>query len=361
MMAYAQAVTNPFSPLAVGARVPDLYSYPSSTFKTEGTFQVKTDGTGIMSFALTGIPWMMALNTSAGISPFQGSILESVNANGNTISCQPYDAVSLQTKCGTYRVVGAGYMITSMLTPTATTGRVMMAAVPISGHNPGPKIMSSGTAASYATNSNDIICTMTGMTGNVHSTAHLPSTMLELPNSVEFPLAAIIGDAVQVTHNICSPHAFEYHTSNVNQNYGRNAANTADLVDNNGESIPGLTVIYEDSTQLDHSGKDMIWVRVEGAPANTVVLDVKYIFHFEGTPYLPSGVVPADRFTSSAASAPPVDPIGHLKFLSEISNHPAIRFLGRAAFNGLAAAGRRHYGHSTSAVGLIQGMAGMGI
>lgn len=37
---YHAALVSPFHPLAIGAQVPDLYSYPTSTYHAEGTVVV---------------------------------------------------------------------------------------------------------------------------------------------------------------------------------------------------------------------------------------------------------------------------------------------------------------------------------
>ena len=62
------ALQNPFDPKVCGVRIPDPYSYPTSSFKTEGTLSVTSDALGSASLLMLAQPYLSFINMNISSS-----------------------------------------------------------------------------------------------------------------------------------------------------------------------------------------------------------------------------------------------------------------------------------------------------
>jgi hypothetical protein len=219
-----------------------------------------------------------------------------------------------------YRLVGVGYQVRNLMPPTTATGRLIIAKVPCTGPIPGPAILSS-SVAQYGDGLVPLYCGIN--TGA--STTGFPTDILELPDAQEFTLQDIISDAVQITLKPISPAAFDFSdTSNdiqinsaVSMVAGDAVVNATSLISTGYSSVSGEVV----------KGWDCALVTAFGFPASTVAFEVKYIYHFEGTPFTENT---AGALTPGAQPTTHVNPMGHSKVLSAVLKQPSMKFVTSA-------------------------------
>lgn len=59
---YLKALSDPFSPEAVGIRIPDPYPYPTIGYRSEGLITVTSNSSGIASVLLLPHPFLSLVN-----------------------------------------------------------------------------------------------------------------------------------------------------------------------------------------------------------------------------------------------------------------------------------------------------------
>jgi len=148
---YAAALNAPFSEAALGAQIPDIFSYPTDTKHFRQSFTIKTDINGNWEGVLLPSPVFsvaapmrcIADNTytkslEGGVDLF-GADVEVPSASvvsgtsGNLLAMQVSSCAKVETLAGIferYRVVGWGYKLRAITSVNATAGRVKVASIP---------------------------------------------------------------------------------------------------------------------------------------------------------------------------------------------------------------------------------------
>ena len=145
---YISAVLNPFSKNALGAQVPDLYSFPtvSKVLKTE--LKIRTDADGNMDFTLlpslfqsilTGVPSGSAnSNINLGTTGSDGNFQITATAfpTGASNGLWNLGGVSVPSfvngQFSKYRIVGWGARVRALIAPINQRGRLIFASNPSS-------------------------------------------------------------------------------------------------------------------------------------------------------------------------------------------------------------------------------------
>lgn len=352
--AYRVALSNPFSQLASGAKVPDLFGYPTTTFRLEATIQLVTNGNGVASGVLLPIPHFPYLNCPGTSTNMTGITVPWNNTAGQYIAGTAWNMNKMSTSLSNFRVVAAGHQISNLLPPLSLTGRLIAATTPIVGPVPSYGYLTTSTTNTLKTD--DILSVATGVgLINTHVNTHLPSSMIALPTAVELPLAEIQGQVLAVNHSITGPGAFDFHNTwsydSATPGMGSFEAEDYGMI-----NITTAVTKLSSHDSMNFVGRDAILLRVEGAPANVPVLEIKTIFHIEGSPYLSLVALPGGFTDSSEPS--PVAPMEHLRMLTEISQMPVFKILGREALNQASSYLRRKAGHNGrgTLANLLQGL-----
>jgi len=151
---YAAALNAPFSEAALGAQIPDIFSYPTDTKHFRQTFTIQTDASGNWEGVILPSPCFsiaapfQATSLSAGAPVLAKTItggqscfadtasvpLSIVNGGtGNTPAMQVNACVKVDTLSAIYqqyRVVGWGYKMRAISSVNTTAGRVQIASIP---------------------------------------------------------------------------------------------------------------------------------------------------------------------------------------------------------------------------------------
>jgi len=314
---YKLALTDPFHPDAIGAQVPDMYSYPTATYHAEGTVTIASNAGSIANLLLNWHPF-------ASMVDMTGASVNSTGMSAYTNSTTTYAAVSqanLAAVLTNWRLVGAGFQIRNLQPPTTATGRLIAASIPTVGDMPGPANLSANIIPNRY-----VASLITGIdTGAVNT--GFASDILELPEADEITLQDIINEVFEIHLKPLSPDAFNFHSA---QNYV--ATNTTqDLVGGAAFTV-GTGVIASGSADnanlTECAGWDCVLINANGLPASTNnCFEIKYIYHFEGTPSLPSTqgtLVPGSNITKH------VNPIGHMAVLQQALNSPGFKLCSKA-------------------------------
>jgi hypothetical protein len=265
---------------------------------------ISSNANSVASVLLTANPLYSTVDMTGSSVTATG---QNVAGNSTTI----YSAIAqgaLQSALSNSRVVGVGYRIKNLIPPTTATGRVIFAAVPCVGDVPGWT-----STIGQAVQNNAMCEKLTGITVGtlgVSTSLGLPSSILTSPDSQECTLQDIIATTVQAVVKPISPAAFEFH-------------NTSPQTTISGGTISGTSVTYsvagveeyvDNSDMVAYRGWETILLRFEGVPASSVIAEIEYVFHIEGTPAFPTsgfGVLMPD-----AAPKTHININGHNQILS---------------------------------------------
>jgi hypothetical protein len=341
---YAASLLDPFSTLALGAQVPDMYSFPTATYHAEGTLSFGNSSTaGLASWLILPHPTITALDTLGTVSTNMTTNLQSY-----TTATGVYAAVTapnLYAALSNFRVVGMGIQIRNLMAVTAATGRIIIAPIPIAGPIPGPGLLA--TAGGGGPVGSQIAQNCTGV-------GAFNGNLLDLPGSVEFAIQDIMVQGVESHFVPITPNAFNFHA----------AANTSQVGSDyqiGGEYQTGgaiATTALDASPYEDATGWTAWAVYAEGLPsaATGSLLEVKYILHLEGSPRLAPGTGSNGQMVPAATNKSHVNPVGHLATLQKVLQSPWVKnvaSIGMSAVTGVVKKGAREAGlASLAALGL---------
>jgi hypothetical protein len=318
---YGFALADPFNDKAIGARVPDMFSAPTVTYRARGTMTIGSNASGVASLLLNAAPHISTIDMTGS------SVTTSGQQNYPTTNAGVYQSATISNLYGdfsTYRVVGAGWKIRNLLPPTSATGRIIIAPAASVGVVPGP-----GYLTLYSSTNEILARDLVGIdTGS--TTSGFLSDILEFPDSVEYTIQDIISNSISLNSKPLSPQAFNFANTNLN-------------INNTGPSETG-DVFYTTSSGLVAGGEnanDRIYgwesfmLRAEGLPVSTAAcFEVQYVVHLEG---IPPSLVGAGQLCPAIVPVSHVDINGHNTVLSKVLSSPSIRFatdLASSGFNG---------------------------
>lgn len=254
---YLACRLHPFDRRAEGARYLDEFSYPTATSKVEGVFYLTTNASGQAACCITPDILLTFFCTTGTLTSNAAYGL----ATGVYAATRHTQLANLYSM---YRVVGGGIQVRNVQQPVSTQGSLFMA-----------KTSSNGN-----TLSNDAITavasqlTPSSLLRYTSSMLNIDTRILNLPYSTETTLQDVIQHHSSASFQVCSPAAYMFRPADDFSGLG-GACN---------KGVPtfnGATQVAMDS-QSNMSGLDNILIYVAGAPASTMVVEVKYCFHVEG-------------------------------------------------------------------------------
>ena len=151
---FAAALNAPFSTVALGAQIPDVFSHPTDTRHFRATFNVRPDANGGGEFVILPSPLMSVACPSQGLASGVGGVTGTlittgykVTEPGNNVSitaavvaqANPQNVVNvygctdmptMNSIFSQFRVVGWGYKIRALTNLSNTQGRVACASIP---------------------------------------------------------------------------------------------------------------------------------------------------------------------------------------------------------------------------------------
>jgi len=301
---YKAALMNPFSKLALGARLPDEFSLPTATYHMHGRMAVQAVGTSSnCSFMFSGQPFQTFMCGQTTAAQFSASALSSYAQNATLFYATT--ETTLATQFSSYRIVSSGVKIRGLQPLLGATGRIIVARVPVNTQLPGPTLLS---GLAFSTPSL-LLQNIVGIP--LDSNNEIPVNILELPESGEFTLGQLATGEIAINNRICSSDAYRMHST-----LGSTVVNTTQafgMALSSGDSYANTSASTESFDTVISAGQTAILVRCEGLPpganadARLPVLDVEFIIHVEGVPTISTSssalFVPA---TMQAKSSPAV-------------------------------------------------------
>jgi len=308
------ALHRPFADEALGARVPDMFSAPTVTYHTKGTVTVASNVSGIASVLISPNPLLglvdMTTDSVASTSMYRYSSSSQYAATS---------LVNLQGAFSTYRVVGMGVRIKCLIAPTTAIGRIIVAPFNVSSGGPGPASL---TGIGWQ---NQQIAQLLGSPFQGSSTTSgLPSTIIELPCSQEYTLQDIITNTVEFWSKPVGPGAFEFHNTYNNVNIaGASTYTSSNSVTAVAGTISASVSDLEDVSSF--KGWQGLLIRGEGLSEEVTNFEVEYIYHFEGTPAVPTTT--SGQIVPTVPANTHIDIVGFHNTLSNVLGDQPIKLV----------------------------------
>jgi len=341
---YAAALNAPFSEEALGAQIPDIFSYPTETKHFRQSFLITSDKNGNGEFILMPSPLfsvtapLQDVNGTAPegqgtassdiitqgfiVSPglpngFAGSDIQGPGAGDiNTMSIHACTTSTVMAQVfSQYRVVGWGYKIRAIGSLSTTQGRLQVATIPAPRQLPNMNLFSSANSfwPQY-----DAYALMFGVTGGQGSRASF-ATAFQLPSAQDTYLNGFSGRLLDypITTEVTAValqnvplrghgklHTREFETFRETQRVVGpevyDDAEHATIVtafeyrDANGNATPiplNNTSALQNDTFGPNSmcGWNQVLVSMQGFVPKSTVLEVELIYHVEGIETIATG------------------------------------------------------------------------
>jgi len=271
--AYTKALLDPFSPMALGGRVPDMYSSPTTTLHQRGRTTINANSLGNFSFVWIGNPmvsfWFPAVPGDTNTTRIGTSTCYASTTNATL------GAVSASHRC-----VGNGITITNNQAPLNMTGRIITARLPL-----GKDFWSASQMAFAPPDSNRVLKKLCGIQSVYDGiTEQIPSSIRNLSGASEYSAAELNGRKAYCINKPVSPRAFDFSLTNDNTAYGGGyVEGDSVLVSATGVALNGIGQTNDN----DNDGWTCILVRGEGFPFSTNnVITIDTITHLECTPQI---------------------------------------------------------------------------
>lgn len=322
---YRACLTNPFSPMAQGARVPDMYCVPTATRHITRKFTLATNASGEADVCILPSAYIHAFSPRGSV--VGGSSLTTLDGVTLTNATVTTSASSLSAQLTNYRIVGYGVKVIGIASMTTNAGSATLATVPAEGY-----LNTTDTVGNQASNAANAFHTMARWltslgipnASSVVSVASLPALL----NSVETSLVNVSERPITVIPKICSPSAFKFRQS-ADQGPGFNITGQTSVA----------TVSAGNASFLEVNGQETTVIAITGCPASTSMLDIEVVYHIEGIPFISAT---AGQIIGSDSSVVVCDPVGWMNVIKDVASSPTFRSfvegVGNSFFPGLGTA-----------------------
>lgn len=285
---FAHALADPFSADARGARVPDLYAFPTNTFRLQTSMLMGANSTEFGAVFLPN-PYVSALDLGD-----LGSVASSVTSLGGARRFTGASAFmglttpTLFTPLATaFRVVGGGIKIRNLIPELTATGRIYVALFPVaSGGVPNYRML-------------DGVIPSAGYSGILQRmglplVSGLRTAALQMqPVSKDFTVGQVVGDEeIEVNFSVYHPDFFRFKpTGATSVAYNSQFAEVDDvaqvLTTTTGLTDPTYSGNKE-AMQIDGGSAIVVWI--EGVPASAnAPFEVDVCLHLECVPLVVAG------------------------------------------------------------------------
>lgn len=277
-------MTAPFTKMAYGSKALDLYAGPTTTCHLTGVVKFTSSSAGLGSVVMLGDPLISLISvggTAAGGVQGGMTLLSGSPVLGATTPA------SLKALLTNYRVVGWGIELRNLVPPTAATGRVYVAKVPSVGQYPSWYDITAIIANAGTVTAAELVEAATGYwTGGTNN--NLPSSILSLPEAQEYSLQELITGVLGVNGLPVDPRAFWFKPTTAAASFTTGTNDAIMLGGAVGQATVSLGGTPLDSFTNTTNGFEAILIRFDGFPASTEAIEIKYVYHLEGTPVLTS-------------------------------------------------------------------------
>jgi hypothetical protein len=314
---YYLALTDPFHPGAVGAKVPDQYSCPTAVQTVRASFTITVNSSGNAGVCVFPNPVTSVACFNGACSDFS-----TITWGDNTTTTQArwgVDPTTFAAKLDNYRIVGYGIRVTGLSSMTNASGKFILGAYPVTSAWITKDFPVGGTT--MTTNANLTQFRAWNAWGIPTNGSTLsPGLFVNLPGSKVISAIEASEKVFGVTPRLSSPDAMNFRDS------GDNYAGT--------DLYPGATT-GGDSDYLEMRGFEACYVYYTGGVASTSTMDLEIVYHLEGKPNLNTGTTQAvvGILPSASAAQSPVKPAGMLKVLETAARQPVVKEVIEMAAN----------------------------
>lgn len=277
--AYYAGLHDPFSRAARGVRYLDPVSYPTTTAVSEGVFNVTTDGSGRASLAVLSDPFLSLVSVAGTV----------VTSSGGSWPDNPhcwYTATTGQMAgvFSTFRTVASGIQIRNLQQPVTTQGRLYAAKSSGTGFIPGPTFLQEPS-------------NLTNLLNLILNVGDVDSRILTLPESTETTMQDLIQSCVSINSRPCSAGC-----TNFKNPLSQNSWSPSHVVGEAIYQVPSGPLVSAETSNMHVNGRDIILLNFVGCPPNMTIAEIKYVYHYEGTPSMSgtAGIVTPDSMGTTA-------------------------------------------------------------
>jgi hypothetical protein len=287
--AFKAALMAPFSPQALGAKIPDMFAAPTVTKHLGFSIGVWSNVSGEADLVILPNLYAPVISPRSCMGAVSGPVTSWTTMDGvGQGSIYINDPASLAAQVSNYRIVGYGVRVYATSSLTATSGRALMATTAVSSwvNSKSAKIGGQATTSNNASASaaNTLAAYGIPVSGWSVDLTSMPSML----NCVETSMVSLGNNPMTILPKVTSPEAFEFRQSSDSSiGFQINNQTSASYVSSG------------DASYLRVAGIEAIVLGFTGLPANTRVAQVELIYHIEGSPTY--SVVSSDAPTNVSA------------------------------------------------------------
>jgi hypothetical protein len=270
---YGKQIADPFSQSALGCRVPDAYSFPTSTYHLHGNIGLASTATGAFGALFLPCPVLSLLDMMQENGGSSCIATSGMTAMGSNPRCyQATNGATLSGLLANVRIASWGIKISNLMPELSATGKLFVTLLPTAGATVPAEDLILNTGVDNGT----ITHLVTGMNAAIVNSSALEAQ----PTCVVLSIADLLQGDVQIAGSYTAPAFFNLKSTNTS-----GAMASGVVLGNQVEVAPGGTVFRTMLTETTNMlGGVGIMIRGEGFPANVNTLMVEYIYHLEGTP-----------------------------------------------------------------------------
>jgi len=274
---YYLALTNPFSRMAVGVKLPEPYAVPTVSYKITMPLAIYSDANG--NWDAVSVPHLLVSaystypSTGSGVGLTGGASQTyptTANATGFTTAvAQEYfnaatTATDLAAKFFNYRIVATGARFKPNVSYTNASGRIYGAVVPSMAQV--PLVMTTGSIASQLASDLGV---------PLGSDGHISNQIVNLPDGFEYSMAE------------CLPNGGKQFLLRISSAASTDFIDGANLTSEQNLVVAGAGGIISNNVGVTYGqsgGFSSVILKGEGCAASTQVGVFEVIYHLEGTP-----------------------------------------------------------------------------
>jgi hypothetical protein len=290
---FASELANPFGAKSIGCKVPDLFSFPTSSYHFRGNVVLNSVSNGTAGGVFLPNPLTSFIDTPLDVLGLTGVTSTSM-ARLNT---QPlYGATNLSSLTPLlqdYRVSSWGIRITNLQPALSATGRLYVAIVPAIGVPFTPAIFSTtGSTPGSGNVANFLV-------GSTASTWVCTADVLDLTIAQEVTVSDMMSGVISVAPPPINTTFYDFKSLQSNTTYLGGFTVSNETLSSSG----GTTLTTNEQFMVNGvgplDGGCSIVVFADGLPFNVPAFEVEYIYHVEGAP-----VVTSTSYAPVASSPP---------------------------------------------------------
>lgn len=317
---------DPISSASEGVRVPDEYSFPTTTAHSRGKVNCFSNAGGTIGLALMANPILSVVDTvraNGGVATIGSPSLATYTANAYVYGATQPSSVS--SKLEAFRTVAAGYKIRVQQPELRRTGTIIFAPIPMVNTVPGYNMLN--TTAMTSTSQ-----ALSAIIGSIPIGVAASASILSLPGAFEMSFNDLGRVDVVLPFRPLNPRSRLFCNSQTVQSY--NATST--FGDDSLVAGAGVTSVQDNVEVVSSAGWNGWLIYADGFDISVpgeLVFTAEYCYHLEGSPNLSSAL----NATLVNDSSP--DPVVDTGFMDNVLNK-----LAKMPWADIVDAGMSHYG-----------------